>query len=70
MGLCLFPLLSCLEQCFTEAAHDIARLLGVHVYAVSLTDVGYDMEKLMPDGVDEASLVMAPSNGKKAFVRG
>lgn len=45
-----------LEELLAQTPHYITWLLSHHIYSILLTDMRYNMKKLMTDGVDDAAI--------------
>ena len=57
-------MLHCLKKMLAKTAHDIAWILAHHIYSVLLTDMRYNMKKLMPNGIDDTAIRFTFPYGK------
>lgn len=55
-----------LKKLLAKTAHDIAWFFAQHIYPILLTDMRYNMKKLMPDSIDDTAIRFTFSNGKNA----
>jgi hypothetical protein len=45
-----------LKELLAQTTHHIAWFLAHHIYSILLTDMRYNMKKLMTDGVDDTAI--------------
>ena len=53
-----------LKELLAQTPHNIAWLLAHHIYPILLTDMRYNMKKLMTYCVNDAAIGFTLSNGK------
>lgn len=55
-----------LEELLAQTTHYITWFLAQHINSILLTDMRYNMKKLMTDGVDDAAIRFTFTDSKHA----